>query len=80
MNTTISNITERGQITLPQRVRTTGAFKNARAVEFVVQGSTVLVRPIVVRKTGTDDDHLQLVDHTMRDWLDSAHDNLFDVS
>ena len=74
----VSKITERGQITLPKRMRDARMFKGARAVQFTEQSGVVVIRPI--RHVGTSNDHLSLLDHTMRDWAKKENDDLFDFS
>ncbi len=71
----MSKITERGQITLPKRVRTKGIFRNARVVEFVELPDAIVVRP--VQRRANVDEHQALLNHTMKDWLGAEHDNLF---
>lgn len=73
----ISKITERGQITLPKRVRNTSVFKGARAVEFEELKNSVVIRPI--KSVLPLNDHLPLLDHTMRDWANDENDNLFNI-
>ena len=72
----VSKITERGQITLPKRVRETLLFKGARAVEFTEQMGAVVIRPIV--PAPQSDEHRSLLNHTMRDWAKAENDDLFD--
>jgi len=73
-----SKITERGQITLPKRIRTTSVFSGAHAVEFIEREGALVVRPI--KTVARQDDHTALLDHTMHDWADPEHDNLFDFT
>ncbi len=75
---TIGKITERGQITLPRKIRDSAAFVNARAVIFVSEGDSV--RVTALRTSMPKDDHLALLNHTMKDWLDPVNDDLFDFS
>lgn len=80
MTITISKITRAGQITLPKKLRTK-AFAGASAVVFEDRGREVIIKPVHVQKIktvkGDDNWYMPLVEHTMRDWLDSENDNLF---
>ena len=81
MNTSaISKITRGGQVTLPKSIRATRHFSDAHAVEFIQKNDMVVVRPI---KTTSDKDRSaqkKILDYTMREWADTAHDDLFDFS
>ncbi|OGG60597.1 hypothetical protein A3C86_04875 [Candidatus Kaiserbacteria bacterium RIFCSPHIGHO2_02_FULL_49_16] len=77
MVVTIGKITRAGQITLPKRIRERGAFALARAVTVEERGNEVIITPI--RPLRTEEEHLPVVEHTMRDWLDAANDDLFDL-
>lgn len=80
MATTISKITRAGQITLPKKIRSGRAFAHAKAVLFEERGSEVVIMPLQAQSAReTKSDHLSVVEHTMRDWLDSAHDDLFEI-
>ena len=72
----VSKITERGQITLPKRVRDALFFKGALAVEFTEQVGTVVIRPIM--RAQQADEHFSLLDHTMHNWSKTENDDLFD--
>ena len=72
----VSKITERGQITLPKRVRDAILFKGVRAVEFTEEAGAIVIRPI--RPATQVDEHGLLLDHTMRDWAKTENDDLFD--
>ncbi|MEK9153867.1 MAG: AbrB/MazE/SpoVT family DNA-binding domain-containing protein [Patescibacteria group bacterium] len=74
----VSKITERGQITLPKRMRDAQLFRDARAVLFTQAADAVVIHPI--KQTAPTDDHLSILDHTMRDWTDAENDNLFDFN
>ncbi len=74
----VSKITERGQITLPKRVRDASIFKGARAVEFEELKGAVVIRPI--KSSVYLNDHLALLDHAMHDWASAENDNLFDFN
>lgn len=78
MNTVpvMSKITERGQITLPKRFRDAPVFREARAVEFTEGAGTIIIRP-VKSPSLEGDDYYALLNHTMSDWSDPAHDDLF---
>ncbi len=78
MNSTplISKITERGQITLPKRMRTARLFRGARAVEFSEHAGVVVIRPITSPRHASD--HTSLLNHTMRNWSAEENDDLFD--
>lgn len=80
MSVTISKITRAGQITLPKKLRTK-AFAGASAVVFEDRGKEVVIKPVHVQKIKAEEDvdnwYMPLVEHTMRDWLDSENDNLF---
>jgi bifunctional DNA-binding transcriptional regulator/antitoxin component of YhaV-PrlF toxin-antitoxin module len=79
MNTpVVGKITERGQITLPHKIRESDAFANARAVIFVAEGDSV--RITALKAPDQIEDRAAILNHTMKDWLDPAHDNLFDFS
>ncbi|MDO8514310.1 MAG: AbrB/MazE/SpoVT family DNA-binding domain-containing protein [bacterium] len=82
MLTTISKITRAGQITLPKIIRDSKAFVGARAVLFEERGDEeVVIRPLRAKSArGDKNDHLSIVEHTMRDWLDEVNDDLFNVS
>jgi len=82
MTITISKITRVGQITLPKKIRGGRAFVGAHAVTFEDRGNEVVVRPLRHEKAypaKKRHDHLSVVEHTMRDWSDTAHDDLFEV-
>ena len=80
MSVTISKITRAGQITLPKRIRSRGVFANAKAVSFEERGSEIVIKPLQVHSAReVKNDHLSVVEYTMHDWLDSAHDDLFEI-
>lgn len=78
MSITISKITRAGQITLPKKIRDNRAFAGAQAVSFEARGDEeIVIRPLrAQKKQRTSTDHWPIVAHTMRDWLDEAHDDL----
>ncbi len=78
MNTAISKITERGQITLPHKMRRSSAFAHARAVIFTQEGDSLRVTALKHKKPASE--HAQILNATMRDWLDPINDDLFDFS
>ena len=77
-NVIMSKITERGQITLPKKIREAGPFSDARAVLFSQHGDTVTISP--VRESRPHDEHMMLLDTTMNDWSGAGNDDLFDFS
>lgn len=80
MSVTISKITRAGQITLPKKIRSGKTFAHAKAVLFEERGSEVVIKPLRTQdERETKSDHLSVVEYTMRDWLDSAHDDLFEI-
>ena len=74
----MSKITERGQITLPKRLRETQVFREARAVEFEQLPDAIVIRP--VKRATPADEHRALLDYTLRDWLHPDNDDLFDFT
>ena len=76
--TLISKISERGQITLPKRLRETRVFQDAQAVEFEERADALVIRP--TKRATRENEHRALLDYTMGDWSHEAHDNLFDFS
>jgi len=76
MTTAISKITRAGQITLPKNIRSRGDFARARAVEFVETNGTLVLRPVLAASPILDED-AAVINHTMREWLDAEHDDLF---
>lgn len=82
MAITISKITRVGQITLPKKIRSGRAFVGVSAVTFEDRGNEIVVRPLRHEKTHPvkkRNDHLSVVERTMRGWSDKAHDDLFEV-
>lgn len=78
---TISKITERGQITLPKKIRSLSSFAHARAVAFTESAGVVTIQPVTTPTTNDrTTEHATLLDHSMKEWSDTAHDNLFDFS
>lgn len=80
MTVAVSKITRAGQITLPKKIRSGKAFALAQAVLFEDRGDEIVIRPLHAREA--DDmkrDHLPYVEFTMRDWLDRANDDLFEI-
>ncbi len=76
---TISKITERGQVTLPKKIRSLRSFAHARAVVFTEHSGIVTIQPITTAHDRTTE-HATLLDHSLKEWSDTAHDNLFDFS
>ena len=76
--TLISKISERGQITLPKRLRETRVFQDAQAVEFEERADALVIRPI--KHAAPSNEHRALLDYTMGDWSLEAHDDLFDFN
>lgn len=75
--TLISKITERGQITLPKRVRDTRLFSEARAVVFEERGHEIVIKPMrTQKKLRATNDHWPLAVHSHQDWLDAENDDL----
>ena len=73
----ISKITRAGQITLPKKIRSGRVFARASAVEFEERNNEVVIKPLLTHDAArTTNDHWPIVVHTMRDWLDEAHDDL----
>jgi bifunctional DNA-binding transcriptional regulator/antitoxin component of YhaV-PrlF toxin-antitoxin module len=78
MNTvsSISRITERGQITLPKRIRDSHPFSDARAVSISEKNGVITITPI----KNTPDEQISILNAALHDWSDPAHDDLFDFS
>ena len=73
----MSKISERGQITLPKRVRETQLFRGAHAVVFEERGQEIVIQPMHARqKIRTANDHWSAVVHSHQDWLDAENDDL----
>ncbi len=69
----VSKITERGQITLPKKIRDSRHFAGARAVSISEKLGVITITPI----KSVSDEQLEMLDASMHDWADSAHDGLF---
>jgi bifunctional DNA-binding transcriptional regulator/antitoxin component of YhaV-PrlF toxin-antitoxin module len=88
----ISKITERGQITLPKKMRASPALYGARAVEFMEtpHGLTIrAVRSVTTapsasfarsKKGNTSNEWNEVATASMGDWSKSEDDNIFDMS
>ena len=76
--TYMSRITERGQVTLPRRLRLSPSMRGARAVEFIESSAGLLVRP--VRVAPAVDEQTELFAASMGGWMHEAHDDLFDFT
>lgn len=74
----MSKISERGQITLPKKIRGTALFSGARAVVFKQHANAISIVP--VKLTPSQAEHISALNATMRDWSDPSNDNLFDFS
>ena len=77
MVVTIGKITRAGQITLPKRIRESWAFAHANAVAVEERGNEIIITAI--RSLRAEEEHLPVVEHAMRDWLDAANDDLFSL-
>lgn len=75
----VSKVTERGQITLPRQIRRSRLFLGARAVAFSQRNGAVVIEPLR-GNAAPRSEYAVALDRTMRDWADSAHDDLFDLS
>jgi bifunctional DNA-binding transcriptional regulator/antitoxin component of YhaV-PrlF toxin-antitoxin module len=80
MNTvsSISRITERGQITLPKKIRDSRFFAHSRAVSISLHNGVVTLTPI--KSADSENEHLTVLDTTLAGWSDLAHDDLFDFT
>lgn len=76
---TISRITERGQVTLPKKIRSLRTFVHARAVEFTERSGVVTIQPVMTARSRATE-HMMVLDHALKDWSDKKHDDLFDFS
>jgi bifunctional DNA-binding transcriptional regulator/antitoxin component of YhaV-PrlF toxin-antitoxin module len=72
----ISKVTERGQITLPKRIRDSHYFSGARVVSISEKLGVITITPI----KSVQDEQLEMLDASMRDWADSVNDGLFDFT
>ncbi len=75
----LGKITERGQITLPKRLRERGAFAGARAVVFIERDGRLLIEPVKTTTKTKREDYSDIVDATLADWSNPVHDDLFDT-
>lgn len=79
--TTISRITERGQITLPKHVRESALFSDVQAIMFVERNGNVTIEPVRPQTISNHNQtHSQILNTTLAGWEDAAHDDLFDFS
>ncbi len=73
---TLSRITERGQITLPKKIRDSRHFVGAHAVLISEHEGIVTITPV---KKASEEQH-ELLNTAMADWADAEHDELFDFT